>query len=136
AGDEGPDLSAGTPPRGNAGRCPAAHVEFPRRNHDAAGRIPPSRRAVHRADTVAECHVIMRVAVTGAGGFVGAPLVRCLLANGCDIAALVRSPAALDTFADVRHRLTCITGDLRSDAVGRALELFRPDACIHAAWYA
>lgn len=78
----------------------------------------------------------MRVAVTGAGGFVGAPLVRCLLENGCDVAPLVRSPASLEAFADVRHRLTCITGDLRSDAVGRALELFRPDACIHAAWYA
>ena len=79
--------------------------------------------------------MIKRVAVTGAGGLVGAPLVRCLLENGCEVAPVVRSAAALETFADVRHRLACITGDLRSDDVARTLEAFRPDACIHAAWY-
>ena len=60
----------------------------------------------------------MRVAVTGAGGFVGAPLARRLLESGCEVAALARSAAALDTFADVQHRLTYFTGDLRTDECG------------------
>lgn len=79
----------------------------------------------------------MRVLLTGASGFIGAHVTRRLLAAGCDVAALVVPGDPLTRLHDVAERLTLLTGDLNDLAVLRpALESWKPEACIHLAWYA
>ena len=51
------------------------------------------------------------VVVTGATGFIGARLVRQLLADGASVRVLVRSPARLSR--DVRGRVEVVVGDVR-----------------------
>jgi len=71
----------------------------------------------------------MRVAVTGARGYVGGAVVRALLAEGHEVAALVRGPSvALD------GRVQQVQGDVRDAAAIRAL-VRGADAVAHtAAW--
>jgi UDP-glucose 4-epimerase len=72
----------------------------------------------------------MRVAVTGASGYVGRALVRGLVQGGHDVAALHhRSPAA-----DVEPRSRIVRGDVRDPAVLRDL-IADADAIAHAAAY-
>jgi nucleoside-diphosphate-sugar epimerase len=92
--------------------------------------------------------VVTRLLVTGAAGFVGAHLVRQALDAGYDVAAVVRPGAT-------RSRLRDVVGDAtgRSRGSSGALEVWehdlaearrldaslgkwRPDVCIHLAWYA
>lgn len=71
----------------------------------------------------------MRVAVTGAGGYVGGAVVRALLAEGHGVSALVRGPvASLDARAHV------VVGDVRDpEAIARLVH--GVDAVAHiAAW--
>ena len=77
----------------------------------------------------------MIVAVTGATVFVGAQVVRALSLKGHEVLAVVRP-------ASDRRRLTgpsvghMIEADV-STAAGRAtIAALRPEACVHAAWYA
>ncbi|HTB33635.1 MAG TPA: NAD-dependent epimerase/dehydratase family protein, partial [bacterium] len=74
-----------------------------------------------------------RVFVTGAAGFVGAGIVRQLLARGHQVAALSRGDAPrLDGLG---AGLTLLRGDLQDLAALRpALEAFAPDSLVHAAW--
>jgi nucleoside-diphosphate-sugar epimerase len=79
----------------------------------------------------------VRVLVTGAGGFVGSHAVRHLLAGGHDVAAIVRRPDALPRLEGVTDQVTLMTGDLSSPASWREqLVAWRPEACVHTAWYA
>jgi nucleoside-diphosphate-sugar epimerase len=74
----------------------------------------------------------MRIAVTGAGGFVGAHLVRALLEAGDEVHAVSRSRRhpRLDEIPGL-HR---VEADLNSE-VGRAsIAALKPDVCVHAAW--
>lgn len=76
------------------------------------------------------------VLLTGAAGFIGAHLVRLLVAEGHEVTAIV--PAGARTFwriADVAPRLTMIEGDLR-DLVGivERIRNRKPDICVHLAW--
>jgi dolichol-phosphate mannosyltransferase len=76
-----------------------------------------------------------RVLVTGAGGFVGANLVRRLAEAGHETLAMVRpggDPWRLDSFPDAR----VIPLDLRDgDAVAQLLHREQPDAVFHLAAY-
>jgi dTDP-6-deoxy-L-talose 4-dehydrogenase (NAD+) len=77
----------------------------------------------------------VRVAVTGAAGFIGAPLVRQLAASGAEVLALVRPGAKHPRLQGARAR---IHGQALED--GAALERWfaaeRPEALVHLAWYA
>ena len=79
----------------------------------------------------------MTVLVTGAAGFVGSAVVRQLAADGVDVAALVRPGGARPRLKGVEKNIRLIEADLNdSDAVAAQLAATRPEACIHAAWYA
>ena len=79
----------------------------------------------------------MTVLVTGATGFVGSHVVRSLVASGTDVAILVRAGASRQRLDGVVERVQVLEGDLADGvAVERLLEGVRPEACIHAAWYA
>jgi len=77
----------------------------------------------------------MRIFVTGAGGFVGSLVTRQLLESGDEVAVLCspnagRLHGVLDSVTVIPHRLA------HRAEIRAALEAFRPDACIHLAWYA
>jgi len=79
----------------------------------------------------------MKVLVTGAAGFIGAHVVRQLIARGHDTYALVRPGTRTARLDHVRDRSTVVQADL--DDATRTAGLMRevgPEAVIHLAWYA
>lgn len=79
----------------------------------------------------------MTVLVTGATGFVGSHVVRQLVESGEDVAVLIRPGASLRRLEGVTQRIHKLEADLAdSAAVGAQLARCRPEACIHAAWFA
>ena len=72
----------------------------------------------------------MRVLVTGAAGFVGQALVRCLQASGCKVTALVRDASQTGLFADSVQVAIC--EDLTDDTAYIDL-LGEIDTVVHAA---
>ncbi|TML96096.1 MAG: NAD-dependent epimerase/dehydratase family protein [Actinobacteria bacterium] len=76
----------------------------------------------------------MRALVTGAGGFVGANLVRTLLASGDQPEAIVRPGSDLWRLDDVRGDLPLISVDLGdADALAGAVLERRPEVLFHLA---
>ena len=79
----------------------------------------------------------MKVLVTGAAGFIGAHVIRQLIAGGHDAVAAVRPGSAAPRLADVRARCSLVELDVADAArVAGVLREHRPDAVIHLAWYA
>ena len=77
----------------------------------------------------------MRVAVTGATGFIGSHVVRRMAADGCDVHVLVRRDSNTWRIRDVLPRLSVVPCDLLApDDVDRAIEAIRPQHCVHLAW--
>ena len=77
----------------------------------------------------------MRVALTGATGFIGSHVARRMVADGCDVHALVRPHGATWRIADVLPRLSVVPCDLLSPTdVDRAIETIVPDHFVHLAW--
>ncbi len=72
----------------------------------------------------------MRIFVTGGSGYVGAHVVRCLLAAGHEVTVLSRAAHALRPLAE-HGSLEVVAGDLRAGWDETALE--GHDACVHAA---
>lgn len=72
--------------------------------------------------------------VTGAGGFLGAAVVRQALADGHSVAALSRTPAP-ERLRGLSGPLTTHAIDLADcDAVARTLQEIAPGVVIHCAW--
>lgn len=79
----------------------------------------------------------MKVFLTGASGFIGAHVTRALLARGHSVMALVKPENPMWRLKDVRGQFAVAIGFLADVQILRAaLNEFKPDACIHLAWYA
>lgn len=79
----------------------------------------------------------MRILVTGAAGFVGASVARRLLTDGHSVAAVIRPASPRGRLEGLESRLATINCDLADTAaLRRELQSFKPEACIHLAWYA
>ena len=77
----------------------------------------------------------MRIVLTGATGFIGSHLARRMVADGCEVHALVRPQSDTWRIQDILPRLNVVPCDLLSaDDVDRSLEAIRPDHCVHLAW--
>jgi nucleoside-diphosphate-sugar epimerase len=77
------------------------------------------------------------VLVTGANGFVGSQVVRQLLASDIEVAALVRPGSDRRRLEGITDQIQLLEADLQdSETVAKQLARCRPEACIHAAWYA
>lgn len=77
----------------------------------------------------------MRVLITGGGGFIGSHVIDHLLASGAEIVALRRPHSHGRTLGD-EQRLTwreCGLNDV--DTLHAIFQEFRPEACLHIAWY-
>ena len=78
----------------------------------------------------------MRVLVTGAAGFVGANVVRQLIAGGHEAVAVVRPGSPVARLAELRDRCAVVELDVGDVAgVRSVLGLHQPDAVVHLAWY-
>jgi nucleoside-diphosphate-sugar epimerase len=79
----------------------------------------------------------MRIFVTGASGFVGCHVTHQLLARGHSVSILAAPGDPLRRLQDVRGEVDVVTALLSEiDVVRNSLLDFRPEACIHLAWYA
>ena len=90
------------------------------------------RRIRRRPVTTAQ-----RVLVTGGRGFLGSHVLRALLASDREVAVLTRSHSVTPVAGDDAHKVSVITVSLQDrEQLRHRIAEWRPDACIHLAWYA
>lgn len=78
-----------------------------------------------------------RVLVTGGRGFLGSHVVGALLASDRDVAVLTRSHSIPSLAGDEAGKVVIISGSLQDrEQLRHRISEWRPDACIHLAWYA
>lgn len=78
----------------------------------------------------------MKILVTGAAGFVGAQVVRVLLAAGHEVGALVSPGSGVERLQEVSGQITLLRGDLGDpDSVRAVIAAWPPEVCLHLAWY-
>lgn len=78
----------------------------------------------------------MRILLTGATGFVGSALARCLVERGHELHVLLRPESDVTRLGPSLDAMTVHSGDLGDDAAVRAaIAASRPEACVHAAWF-
>ncbi len=78
----------------------------------------------------------MRVFVTGASGFIGSHVTRILVQAGCEVAILAVPGDTIWRLQDIADKLQILRGRLDDlPSWEGSLREFRPDACIHLAWY-
>ncbi|MBC7490042.1 MAG: NAD(P)-dependent oxidoreductase [Glaciimonas sp.] len=76
-----------------------------------------------------------RILVTGGTGFVGAHVVRQLVAQGREVAVLMRASSNSRRIDDLLGRCTVIRGELANlESARGALTHFAPEAVVHLAW--
>ena len=75
--------------------------------------------------------------VTGAAGFVGSQVVRQLLAADLEVAALVRPDSSQPRLQGLEKQIRILEADMADTAaIAALLAEIKPEACVHAAWYA
>ena len=76
-----------------------------------------------------------RVLLTGASGFVGAAVLRRLVAHERDVAVLLRESSDTGRIDDLLGRVTVIRGDVtRLEETRPAIDAFAPECVVHLAW--
>jgi nucleoside-diphosphate-sugar epimerase len=79
----------------------------------------------------------MKVLITGASGFVGSHVARLLVAEGCEVHALVRESSNRWRIQDILPSMYLWQSDLVAfENVNAYLQEIKPELCIHLAWYA
>jgi len=79
----------------------------------------------------------MKVLITGASGFVGSHVARLLVAEGCEVYALVRESSNRWRIQDILPSMYLWQSDLVAfENVNTYLQEIKPELCIHLAWYA
>ena len=79
----------------------------------------------------------MKVFLTGVSGFIGSHVAKALLERGHQVAALIMPDDPMPRLQNLRALMEIVRGCLGEESVLKALiDAFRPEACIHLAWYA
>jgi nucleoside-diphosphate-sugar epimerase len=79
----------------------------------------------------------MKVLITGASGFVGSHVARLLVAEGCEVHALVRESSNRWRIQDILPSMYLWQSDLVAfENMNAYLQEIKPELCIHLAWYA
>jgi nucleoside-diphosphate-sugar epimerase len=79
----------------------------------------------------------MKALVTGASGFIGSHVTRALINAGHDVLALTTPDDNLWRIRDILPHFEIVRGTLENiSSIRQQLRTWRPQACIHLAWYA
>lgn len=79
----------------------------------------------------------MNVFLTGASGFIGSHVAKALLEHGHHVAALVMPDDPIPSLHNLRTALEIVRGSLgQATMLKEFINTYRPEACIHLAWYA